>query len=892
MYNKLYLNIFLLSSFAMADVLYVPDYYSTIQSAIEAAGNGDSVIVSPGFYTETIDFDGKSIIVSSLYLMEDDSLLIGSTIIDAQENGSVATFSNGEDSGSVLQGFTLQNGTGNDEDPDDNGSYYTYGGGIYCEDSDPTIKDCIIRDNVANEGGGGGIFCYESSPIFYGCMITGNETDDVGGGLYARAASSPTFFDCVFYDNIAEFGGGCYMRNESSPVMENVVFNENTANNSGGGITLKDDADLVANGLYITNNEADGLGGGFYINNANPQLDFALIADNISSSGAGVYIRNSSVAEFTNVTISNNSAGLYGNGIYMRDGVEVSLLNTVAWGNGSPQIYFRSEGSDVELSVDYSIIQDGEDGVEVSDNGDLSWGTGNLDEDPYFCNPAEADYFVRENSSCEDGGQGGALIGCYAAGCGPVNIGPVWYVDHNGSNTNDGSLEAPYQTIARAMISSADGDTIRLKEGVYYEPFDFDGKEVVLESRTFELDDPQIILDTYFTSGPVGGTCLTLSGTSNNNGTIRGLSFRGGSEPSGGGLEILNCSPTLEKLIIEGNSADIGGGIYLSGSDATLIDLTIRDNGASFGGGLYVTNGSPLIDGLVIENNIAYWGGGIYFENAEPFVTHSILRNNEAFIEGAGLYHSGGSGRIEWTAFEHNNGYDYGGGIVAHQATIDLDQVTFGGNISGVGSAMALYSSVVNIDNSILWGNNGPIIYSPETSGVTYLEANYSDIEGGEELFSDYPNIIFTTQGGIINENPGYCSASDSLFALQETSTCQTASDSSGVIGAYEQICGQVAVDQSIQLDDFVLLQNYPNPFNPVTEITFQLREDGYFSLEIFDVMGNLVKRLKTGQGLAGRHILVWDSTDEVGQKVSSGVYFYQLKTSRGSETNSMLLLK
>lgn len=892
MYNKLYLNIFLFTSFVMADILYVPADYSTIQSAIEAAGNGDSVIVSPGFYTETIDFDGKSILVSSLYLMEDDSLLIGSTIIDAQEGGSVATFSNGEDSGSVLQGFTLQNGTGNDEDPDGNGSYYTYGGGIYCEDSNPTIRDCIIRDNVANEGGGGGIFCYESSPTFYGCMITGNETDDVGGGLYARAASSPTFYDCVFYDNIAEFGGGCYIRNESSPVMENVVFNENTANNSGGGITLKDDADLVANGLYITNNQADGLGGGFYVNNANPQLDFSLIADNISSSGAGVYIRNSSVAEFTNVTISNNSAGLYGNGIYMRDGVEVSLLNTVAWGNGSPQIYFRSEGSDVELSVDYSIIQDGEDGVEVNDNGDLSWGTGNLDEDPYFCNPSGADYFVRENSSCEDGGQDGALIGCYAAGCGPVNVGPVWYVDHNGSNSNDGSLEAPYQTIARAMISSADGDTIRLKEGVYYEPFDFDGKQVVLESRTFELDDPQIILDTYFTSGPVGGTCLTLSGTSNNNGTIRGLSFRGGSEPSGGGVEILNCSPTLEKLIIEGNSADIGGGIYLSGSDATLIDLTIRDNGASFGGGLYVTNGSPLIDGLVIENNIAYWGGGIYFENAEPFVINSVLRNNEAFIEGAGLYHSGGSGRIKWTAFEYNNGYDYGGGIVAHQATIDLDQVTFGGNISGVGSAMALYSSVINIENSILWGNNGPVIYSPETSGVTYLEANYSNIEGGEELFSDYLNIIFTTQGGIINEDPSYCSVNDSLFALQETSICQTASDSSGVIGAYEQICEQVNVDQIIQLDDFVLLQNYPNPFNPVTEITFQLIEDGYFSLEIFDVKGNLVKRLKAGQGMAGRHVLVWDSTDEVGQKVSSGVYFYRLKTPKRSETNSMLLLK
>ena len=50
----------------------------------------------------------------------------------------------------------------------------------------------------------------------------------------------------------------------------------------------------------------------------------------------------------------------------------------------------------------------------------------------------------------------------------------------------------------------------------------------MLESRAFELNDSQYIEETYFTSGPLGGTCLTLSGPSNN-GTIRGISFRGGS---------------------------------------------------------------------------------------------------------------------------------------------------------------------------------------------------------------------------------------------------------------------------------------------------------------------------------------------------------------------------
>ena len=892
MYNKLLPQVILFSSIAMAEVLYVPAEFLTIQDAIEASESGDSVLVSPGFYQENINFEGKSITVSSLYFIGGDSILIGTTIIDAQESGSVVTFASGEDSGSILQGFTLQNGSGNDEDPDDNGSYYTYGGGIYCENSDPTIRDCIIRDNVANEGGGGGIFCYESSPTFVGCTIFGNETDDVGGGLYSRSSSSPEFYNCFFYDNLAEFGGGCYIRNESSPLMENVVFNDNTANNSGGGILLKDDADLIANGLQITNNDADGLGGGFYVNNANPQVSFALISNNISSSGAGVYLRNSSIVNFTNVTITNNSAGLYGNAIYVRDGVELSLLNSVAWGNESPQIYFRSEGTEVEMSVDYCIIQDGESGIEINDNGDLDWGLSNLDEDPYFCSPSEQNYYVRQNSSCEDGGENGALIGCFPVGCGPVNIGPVWYVDQNGSNTNDGGLGTPFQTIARALESSDDGDTIRLMQGVYYEPFDFEGKNIVLESRAFELNDSQYLEETYFTSGPSGGSCLTLSGPSNNNGTIRGISFKGGSEPSGGGLKILNCSPTLEDLIIEGNSADIGGGIYLSGSDAIIDNVMIRDNGASFGGGLYVTNGSPNIDGAIIEDNIAYWGGGIYFENAEPIVKHSIFRRNEAFIEGAGLYQSSGSVSIEWTAFEHNNGYDYGGGIVSHQATLELNQTTFAGNISGFGSVMALYSSVVTIKNSIFWSNEGPVVYSPESSGVTYLEANYSDIEGGQELFSQFSNIIFSTEGGIINQDPGFCFSYDSTYHLQETSMCQVASDTAGVIGAYHTTCQQLGSDHGNELNNYTILQNYPNPFNPVTEISYTLVEYGEFALNIYDIRGNLVKKLKMGKGSPGKYNLAWNSKDESGKKVTSGVYICQLKTNQRVINSRMLLLK
>ena len=889
----LYLLFFVFGSIIRSEIIYVPDDYSTIQGGINASNHGDSIFVDPGFYPESIDFNGKAIVVSSRYIIENDSLLIGLTIIDAQENESVVTFDSEETNSSILQGFTIQNGTGNDEDPDENGSYYTYGGGVYCESSDPVIRDCIIKDNLANEGGGGGIFCYNASPVFYGCTIFGNETDDVGGGLYARSGSSPEFYSCTFYDNTAEFGGGCYLRHESTPIMDNVTFRENSANNSGGGISLKDDANLQADHLFIINNIAEGLGGGFYVNNANPELSFSLIADNLSSSGAGAYIRSTSVVNFTNVTIANNVAGLYGNGIYMRDEVQVDLLNTVLWNNGSIQVYFRSEGTEVELTIDYSLVENGEEGIDSNDNGDVIWGTGNLDEEPYFCNSSAGNYYIRENSPCVDGGAGGSLMGCFESGCGPINVGPVWYVDLNGDNDNDGSLEAPFETIARAMTVAANGDTIRLNPGVYTEAVDFDNKEIVLESRAFETDNFDLISETYFGPGPVGGTCLTLNGSTNDHGVIRGISFRGGSYPYGGGIVITNCSPTLMDVIVKDNTAEIGGGIYISESDAVLMNMTIQNNGANLGGGIYITDGAPLLENVMIRDNIAYWGGGLYFENAEPTIRHSVIRENEAFIEGAGLYQNGGIGTIKWTAFEHNNGYDYGGGIVANQATIDLDQTTFTGNISGIGSAMTLHSSAVTIENSILWDNLGSLFYSPEESGITYLEINYSDMQGGEEIFSEYPTILLTMGSGMINTDPEFCDPENNYFNLKDSSFCQTASDTGGVIGAYDFSCDMVlAKDDYYSAETFMLSQNYPNPFNPSTRIRYSLAEYGNYSLKIYNITGLLIKTLRSEPGQPGQYTVLWDSTNERGEKVTSGVYFYQLSTQSNFTSNKMILMK
>lgn len=88
------------------------------------------------------------------------------------------------------------------------------------------------------------------------------------------------------------------------------------------------------------------------------------------------------------------------------------------------------------------------------------------------------------------------------------------------------------------------------------------------------------------------------------------------------------------------------------------------------------------------------------------------------------------------------------------------------------------------------------------------------------------------------------------------------------------------------------LLQNYPNPFNPSTTISFQIAQDGEARLAVFNLKGQLVRELSSGQLAKGDHSVLWDGRDASGNAVASGLYFYRLQTRAASLTRRMLLLK
>ena len=131
----------------LAAEIQVPSQFATIQAAIDASQDGDTIVVQPGTYTENIDYKGKAITLTSTNPL--DLTIVASTIIDGNMNGSVVIFDSEETPNSVLTGFTIRNGSGTLL-----ADGKRYGGGIYIGlQSIPTIRRNKIINNTADIGG-------------------------------------------------------------------------------------------------------------------------------------------------------------------------------------------------------------------------------------------------------------------------------------------------------------------------------------------------------------------------------------------------------------------------------------------------------------------------------------------------------------------------------------------------------------------------------------------------------------------------------------------------------------------------------------------------------------------------------------------------------------------
>lgn len=249
-----------LGSAVAATVIHVPADQPTIQAAINAANNGDIILVSPGTYTENINFLGKAITVKS-------SMGPKVTTIDGGGVSSVVTFSTNEGLSSVLSGFTIRDGISGTNTDD------YVGGGIAINNASPTIQGNVIDDNLAVYAGGG-IGVNLGSPLIEGNAIQNNgQSPDYdfgagGGGIGVIGASSAQIVGNVIRNNSwnnadAGFGGGIALYNPGSApspgsaLVKNNVIQGNVAGTWGAAMwTYGDESGTVIAQNLITGNSA------------------------------------------------------------------------------------------------------------------------------------------------------------------------------------------------------------------------------------------------------------------------------------------------------------------------------------------------------------------------------------------------------------------------------------------------------------------------------------------------------------------------------------------------------------------------------------------------------------------------------------------------------------
>ena len=420
----LLLIVVLFCSFAIGKVIYVDGNgqadFDNIQAGIDAAVDGETVLVTPGEYTitEPITFQGKAITVKSEDGPDVTTIRMSDSPNDP-DRASVVVFENNETTESILEGFTITGGTGSLFPP----MSVWVGGGIYFNASSGTVRNCAIQQNTTDHGGGimcislcspkfidctieqniaeisvGGLFAWGGCSItLTNCVISGNSSKD-GGGIQCWENSTVTLMDCIITGNsatgatvlVSGYGGGLYCGPTSMLTAINCEISENSAGVGGGGVNCSRNSLATLTHCVITKNSAGIVGGGIECTEGSVTLTNCIIERNSSLCWGGGL---SSHEPSTSVTINNcsiiaNSANQVGGGVGCFNGSSATVTNSIFWGNlASTGSEISLEQSPTEFSIAYSNIAGGQTGISIDGGSMLGWGEGNIDADPLFANP-------------------------------------------------------------------------------------------------------------------------------------------------------------------------------------------------------------------------------------------------------------------------------------------------------------------------------------------------------------------------------------------------------------------------------------------------------------------------------------------------------------------------
>ncbi len=916
----LILSILMIPASIQARLIRVPRQgIETIQAGIDTAFNGDTVLVDEGIYYENIYFDGKTIVVGSLILIDGDEDHIESTVIDGDSVDVCVAFNDEEGEGAVLRGFTLQNGV------------QMFGGGIDVQgNASPLLVDLIVKENRA---------------------------EFIGGGIYCTWESTPTIMRTIITRNVASDGAGLGVAHGAHPLLIDCEITENFSTGLGGGV-------------YVGHTTAECT------------LIRVLIAGNEADLGGGIYIENSIDCYFINCTISNNIAAAGGGGYVFSSFafVEASFTNTIIFGNNSYPVGLISEGGGDggRLDFSYSLVDGGLDRIyTVGDSTYIDWDGSNLSEDPLMVDFEEGEYHLTVQSPCIDAGDPDQPVdqdsthsdmGAYAF----AHLGEMRgyvYDDATGdpiegtlvSSTNNQEtitdiegywLISPVRGVDFDLTVTAEGynpitidtlefdpeDTLevdfRLKSGVFVVSIDsvyaldvigsssranftisnqgegsFDWKvesrlnpEYEIESWTLleTTDIAEVVEDSALTSLQLSkGYFLFLAGE----GKWRGededdkIYFLRGNRRDGYELARTIDQPHSGDGVIEDMTL-VGNAMWILDRGRGGLWFVLQDTVYSFE---YSHNSLDDIEmkwASPLENTTGITWGNDYDWNLRKFwlanergEVRSMTQDGE--ISDTLILSWKDTWKLKSLDYSFDDPDDYNLYFTVYDTTVTISPNQLYKASPETGDTMF----VASLDSI------GPQLSGNLVEGYNYLHHAYlslRDTVGGPLLHArhlrDYVSWmdVIPSEGTLESDSVqqiGVLLSSENKLFYQwyegRLIFSHTTPTFTTVIPVIYSVWLDVKPDDISLPTDFGIISTYPNPFNASLKVEYNLRTAGNAALKLFTIDGRLAEEIELGYESSGVHTALLDAGG-----LPSGVYLLQLSSGLQSNVRKVVLLK
>ena len=586
------------------------------------------------------------------------------------------------------------------------------GGALYFNDSQYSVADATLTNNIATSEsyGGGALYNTGATGTVDNVVFTGNTAKN-GGAVAIYTNSDIEFSNITASDNSATSNGGAFYVNSCKVNLtnENLIFTGNKANNGGAVYAIKPTVFDVS-GVVATNNEAANNGGAFYVSGATANIsgeDTKISGNKAVNYGGAIYISYFTDAEeqkigatlnITDTKLDGNTA-LYGGAISGRTNSTINLTRVVLTENSTPD-------ADLTNKAGGGAIYANDSEINISD-----------------CD-------ITKNSS---GYYGGAVYTEKTT----VSIKDNTLVDEN----NGGTGAALYLTSS----SSLDAKDITVtnnyskKNGIFY----FNGKEFSIENMSASGNS----------SAAAGGVIYT-SGKSNLN--VKNSSFTGNSVSGGTGGVLYHAAgeATFENVSFTENTAKTGGVVYTCENSNTVIRGCVfeRNTATGSGGAVYQTEGTVNISNTTFTESAAGHGGAIYLTNTDASLADVSFTANTASNNGGAIDIVGADVTVSGTSvFTDNSSAKHGGAVYISYIHASADGLTpeipgtltvtggsFTHNSSTAGGAVSIRSDCEASFDGTVFTENTVSGYEINAEGAGTPDGN---AEGGGAIYVGYGKL-------------------------------------------------------------------------------------------------------------------------------------------------------